>query len=79
MASDHTRWVRLEIGSDFPGPPRFYKKGQMVSIKQHFFKILSEKHITFSLRRCKAIDIKPIGKIDVSAIDPRHCSTTFYQ
>jgi hypothetical protein len=79
MASGHTRGMRHESGSCFTGPPCLCGTSGMGSIKNKISTILSKKTDNFSLRSRKTIDIKPIAQINVLAIDPRHCSTTFYQ
>ena len=79
MALDHTSGVRLETGTDFTGSPHLHQTGNMKSIKDNILTILLKKHFNLSLHSLKTVDIKPIDKLNVLAIDPRHCSTTFYQ
>jgi hypothetical protein len=79
MASGHTRGVRHESGSCFTEPHCLCGTSDMRPIKNNILTVLLKKSDNFSLRSRKTIDIKPIAQINVSAIDPRHCSTTFYQ
>ncbi len=79
MAVDHTRGVRFETGNMLTGLPCLYEIDDMGPMKNNCFKFSSKNYHNFSLHDHKTVDIKPIERIDVSAVFQRHCSTTFYQ
>ncbi len=79
MATGHTGEVCPETGNITTDTPISLKQGQMQQAKDNILGLFLKNHFSFSLHIQKTSDIKSIVKIGVSGIDPRHCSTTFYQ